>query len=480
MYRGLNTRFDCGAGIGIQLADAGIGYEITQPSRSRRAYGLIRGPYASADRHLTQTVLTDLREICRVHDRNSALFSGIINLALNNIFGSSFDFVPGTSDPLLNKQVKGYIKKRMASTACDATGNFDFTEIAKTSMRAVWNDGDCLLVKQKDGSILPFESDQIISPKNKSNGVRFVNGVELNSVNRPLAYWVKQRRTQGDYAGIKIDDESKRVQAKYVFYPAYKTRFNQTRGVPFLAAILKRFDRVNNYIDYESLAAEINSMQTWKITRQLEDINNPLEGTEDSDDTASTYDKVQKVEPGQIYDLAVGEDFAMVGSQRPGDNFEPYLINSLRVIGVGIGLPLELILLDFSRTNYSSARASLAEARRMFRSWQRFAQNKICIPWYNWQIARAIALRILPPDNRLFIVRCQWPAWEYIDPVKEALGNRIAREENVKSRSQIIRESGEEPEEVFREIQEENKLMATIGLTKRKSDDKRNKIENKK
>ena len=467
-----NSRFQGGLGLptlsGVQelSSDGGIGYEVASAGRTVRHRGFVQGVYASADRHLDRTTLNYLRESCRMHDRQSSLFSGVINRALDNIIGSVFDFVPTTGDPEVNKVAKAFITNRMRKELCDAAGQMDFPTIARTALRGVWNDGASVLVKQKNGALLNFEADQLESPSQTGqNGSpkRIVNGVELNKKNRHIAYWIRQRETRGDYgSGIHAATNSKRVSSNFVLYPAYKVRFGQTVGVPYLAAILKRHNKINNYLDYESTAAEINAMLGWKIVRN--DVGIKLPGDEANTDTTSTYDRIEKMEPGLIFDLQEGEDVDMIGSKRPGDNFEPYLINSLRIIGVGIGMPLELIMLDFSRTNYSSARASLGEARRMFRVWQKFTQTEICMPWYAWQIARGIALGELPADPRLFLARCQWPAWEYIDPVKEATGNQISMDGNVKSPSEVIREQGREPDETFAEIKADKEKMESLGI----------------
>ncbi len=450
---------------GTTQAAAGIGYEITQPSRYRKGFGLMAGLMAAADRHQNKYTLGRLRELCRAHDRQSTLFSGILDRAIDNIWGSNFDFIPNAGDKDLNLRAKDFIGVRMERQNCDATGVRDFTDTGKTCLRAVWNDGDVLQVKRKDGRLLMFEADQIETPENRSvpDGRRVVLGVQLDSLNRHRGYYVKDRPVSGDYGMVRAGQASRWIPAGHAWMPAYRKRFNQTRGVPVLAAILSFFDRTNNYLDYESLAAEINAMLGWKITKAAAD-GEPT-GSEDNDDTASTYEKLQKMEPGQIFELLTGEDVAMIGSTRPGDNFEPYMVTCCRIIGVGVGLPLELLLLDFSRTNYSSARASLSEARRTFRAWQRFCQVNMALPWYRWQIARGIASGELPADGRLFKARCQWPAWEYIDPVKEAQGNAIAIGTAVKSRSQCIRETGGDPDEVFAEIAAENKKMKELDIT---------------
>ena len=131
-----------------------------------------------------------------------------------------------------------------------------------------------------------------------------------------------------------------------------------------------------------------------------------------------------------------------------------------RIVGAALGFPLELLLLDFSKSSWSSSRTSLQEARRTFRWWQRFAENRICRPWYRWQIGRGIALGELPPDGRLHLMRPKWPGWSYVNPKQEAEANQIQRANATKSISQIIRERGDDPQEVFDELEADYKELA--------------------
>lgn len=449
---------------GGKKAASGTGFDVTKSDRTRRALNLIAGLVASADFHLRKQTLGQLREICRRHDRQASLFSGILDRAQDNIFGSNFDFIPNTGDKDLNKRAKDFITPKMEKEYCDATGERDFEDMCKTTLRAIWNDGDNLWVKRPDGSALIFEADQIETPNNKRNK-NIVLGVELNDLNRHVAYHVKQRAKTGDYGLGRVPTDSTRISKSNAIFPAFRKRIGQTRGVPFLAASLGYYTRFNSYLEFESLAAEGNAMMGYKLTKPEPD-ENDMPGVKDNEDTTTndTFEKLQKLEPFMIFELLKGEDIEMFSSQRPGENFEPYIITSLRIIGVGIGYPLEMILLDFSRTNYSSARASLGEARRMFRGWQKFSQKNIAVPWYRWQISRGIASGALPARPELFRTRCQWPAWDYIDPKKEAEGNAIAISTGTKTRSQCIRETGREPDEVFDEIKEDNDKLAERGI----------------
>jgi len=453
------------------VAGVGVGYEVATPNRTRRSYGFVSGHSASADRHLTKHTLSQLIEMCRKNDRQSSLFSGILDRALDNIFGSNFDFVPKTGDDRLNDQVKAYINFRMTAEMCDASGVMDFIDIAKTGVRGVWTDGGPLLVKKPNGSILAFEADQVATPTGGEfkNDKRIIQGVELNELNRPVGYWVKQRNTTSDYGSVDTGGKYKRIAAANTIAPAYRKRFGQSRGVPFLASILGTFERFNNYLDFEQFAAEQNSMIGWKITRKSTDALMPgdIDNTDGSSNDA--FEKMQQMYQGMIMELDEGEDVNMFGADRPGDNFDKYVIMCCRLIGVGVGYPLELMLLDYSKTNYSSGRMGLAEAKRMFRNWQKFSGKNICLPWYKWQIGRGIASGELPASPELFNVRLQWPAWEMIDKKKEADGDNIAINNRTKSVSQCIRERGDVPKDVFEEIAKEQEIMAELGISPEKS-----------
>lgn len=448
---------------GMQAAStSGTGFEVTKPSRTRRVAHYIAGIQAAADLHLSKQTLGQLREICRGHDRQGALISGILDRAQDNIVGSNFEFNPRTGDEDLNKKIKEYITERMLKENCDASGVRDFTEMMKTTIRAAWTDGDNLWAKRPDGTTLVFEADQVETPSDRPSNV--VLGVELDEVNRQIGFHVKQRGKASNGGYARVATETTRIDAANAFMPAFRKRFGQTRGQPVLAAALGNYIRFNNYFDFESLAAEANSTQGFKITKKSHDnqpssiVNNPNSAT------SNTFKKVQKLEPLGIVELLEGEDVSMINSDRPGNNFDPFVVMCCRIIGVAIGYPLELIMLDFSRTNYSSARASMGEARRSFRGWQKWLQTNVAIPWYKWQIARGIATGAIPANKKAFKVVCQWPGWQYIDPKKSAEANAIERAGKVKSRSECIRERGENPAEVFAEIAAENQILKDLGI----------------
>jgi len=443
-----------------QTASAGVGMDVAKTGRTHRQFAYISGVTASADRQMSMTNLGKLRELCRAHDRNSALISGILNRALDNIFGDSFSFVPNTKDADLNSAAKAYIERRMKADACDAAGVSDFLTMCRTSIRGVWNDGDSMLVFRPDGSMIPFEADQIVNPSGRPAGPdsTIVMGVEMNRLGRPLKYHVSQRPESGKRTTTKT------VSPSNVLFPAYRTRHGQTRGWSYLGACMSIFERLDGFIDWETFAAELNARATMKITRQLSEETPDGTETNKDTDTNSTFSKVEKMEGGEVFDLLDGEDIAFVESARPGPEFSNYITTVARIVGAAVGFPLELLMLDFSKTSWSSGRLGMEEARRTFRYWQRFAGVTITEPWYDRQIRRGIATGELAADERLFNHTTHWATWPYIQPLQAAQANQIQIANRTKTRSEVIREQNKTPEEVFDESEAEEKDLARRGI----------------
>ncbi len=73
-----------------------------------------------------------------------------------------------------------------------------------------------------------------------------------------------------------------------------------------------------------------------------------------------------KLEGGSIIPIFPGDKIAPFTPSRPNSAYGSFVENLLRHIGTGLNIPYELLLKDFSKTNYSSARSALLEAWRYF------------------------------------------------------------------------------------------------------------------
>jgi capsid protein len=132
------------------------------------------------------------------------------------------------------------------------------------------------------------------------------------------------------------------------------------------------------------------------------------------------------VEQGTIFWGEPGETVSGVPRNLPGSQFPESVRTFLRLVGAPFGLPLSLLLLDYSQTNYSSSRAELEQASRIHarrqRDLKRQHHNPITRWWIEWQVLDG--LLPMPPEGVRFwdFYGFEWiaPSFPWIDQQKEA------------------------------------------------------------
>ncbi len=199
----------------------------------------------------------------------------------------------------------------------------------------------------------------------------------------------------------------------------------QYRGMPILAPAMKFFRDLSDYLDYELVGAIVAASFPVFIEDQLPDVGyNPMQRG-----TSSTSPRSQlNVAPGQVLYGNAGQRPHVLSSPRPGGSFPVFVERLIRAVGASVGMPYEVISKDFSQTNYSSARAALLEAWRVFGFYQRWLVDMLCRPVWSMVIEEAYLRNLidLPAgtdfyrDMRL-ICRSEWipPRRGFVDPGKE-------------------------------------------------------------
>jgi len=73
----------------------------------------------------------------------------------------------------------------------------------------------------------------------------------------------------------------------------------------------------------------------------------------------------------------------------------------------------------------------------------------------------------VPERKRMEAKRVSWQPrrWQWVDPMKDAEANRVAVEMGTRSISDIIREQGRDPEQVWQELSEDLQRLNELGIT---------------
>lgn len=257
-----------------------------------------------------------------------------------------------------------------------------------------------------------------------------------------------------------------------------KERAGQTRGKPQLASVMRQFKVLGDYTNAELKAAVVNAMVAI-VTKSSMGQEQLVELLSSNPDALKSYQEglAQRgrasvdFNAGMILPLALGEDFASFTPARPVDSFEPFTLALFRHIAAGLNIPYELLLKDFSKTNYSSARAALLEAWRFFRGRRKWIIANWCQPIFElWLEEEVMEGRIEAPgfyENRAFYCRTKWigDGRGWVDPLKEAQAADMRLKTGLTTLEDECAEQGQDWEEVLQQRAREIKRAKELGIT---------------
>lgn len=460
-------------------------YRGAEKNRLRGDWHALHG---SADADLLPDLPT-LRQRSRDLNRNDAHASAITGTVVENVVGTGIKPQSrpdveelGIAEPeareLSRKAERAW---RIWCKRADAQNRMSFYEIQALIKRQILENGEVfvlpLMIADEPGrryrlALEVIESDRVSTPTGKQ-GPTMRDGIELGERGQPIAYWIRTRHPGDASLGM--------VHAgphEWVRYPAVNAagrpnvlhlyhvkRPGQTRGEPFFAPVLSAFKDLGDFMEAEIVAARVAACFTAFITK-----NDPAAAFEGAAVDAHG-NRVDSLEPGMTQYLAPGESVTFGDPKRPSGAFEPFTLAVLRSIGASLGLPLELVLKDFSRTNYSSARAALLEARRFFRGAQTWLAERLCQPCWEWVLEEAWLREDLPAVDLLGDQRDDWmkaswiaPGWGWVDPVKEVESSTMAIDANLSTLADECAAQGRDWEDVLAQKKREQDKRAELGL----------------
>jgi len=349
----------------------------------------------------------------RDFDRNNMIYESVVNRAVDNILGSN-GFTLNVTTP--SRYVNEYIEKELWADFAlypEMRGMHSWHEIESIVLRDLIVAGDVLANKaRKQGKLQIIESERIQSPWNEKN---VEQGVEMSSLGVPIRYWISQNPDTyygGNYAKISAKD--------CIFVGNFMKRVSATRGIPALTSAFPNIHRINDILDSEAIAWQLLSRFAVSVTQKEaggpDSEVDPLKSGTDGDVTSRIHD----VDQGTIFWGEDGESINGITQDRPASNFSESIRMYLRLLGNPLGIPLELVLLDWSQTNYSSARASLEQAYLAFERWQQLMIRQFHTRVYKWKVGEWMAKGLIP--NGKEYLRHEWitPPFPWVDPEKEA------------------------------------------------------------
>lgn len=399
------------------------------------------------DKAVTAMGLERTRLECRNLVRNDTVISGVVKRFADNVVGSGIMPQAKTSDPQWNAEAEAYFREW--AKIADYRQRCSLWDLQRLIINARLLDGECGFVLVNNGQLQPIEAERIRQPQPDVAGV--IDGIAVNGNGIKTAYYVHRRdKTSGMFTGQDFEI----VPAANFKHISAPFRFDQVRSWPELAPIVNAVKDLGEYVEATLLKAKNEAKRFYVIKNEAGAPTGPTRRYEETTVGAT----IERVQTGEIHYLRPKESMDEIGSNTPGQQFDPFTEKILRLIGASLGLPYEFVLLDFSEGSFSSSRAALMQTYRTFMNWQQWLIGQFLQPVWNWRIAKAIKegqLRPAPVNAQgvsdWYHVQWQTPEYEWIDPQNEAQARTLEISAGVNSLTQWARKKGHDAEEILTE-----------------------------
>lgn len=408
----------------------------------------------NTDRYSRDTVRARGRDL----ERNSDMMNSIISAFKRNVAGTGYQLQANTEDEELNKKIEEQWKVWCKKKNCDVTGTQSLTQMLRMAVTRKKVDGGILFLKCYTGEgLLPFklqalEVDELdtshMVPKNQGN--RVMGGIEYNSYNRPMGYWLKQYSLDG----FTIMD-TRYIAAKDMIFLYTKTRPSQVREMSDMSQTISRIRDANEFMTAISVKERIMACLSVFIKKVLPTVGR---GRTNEDSSRISYEG-KTLSPGLIKELNAGDEVQVVNPAGQATDASEHMRLQQRLIGAGQGLSYEAISRDMSKTNYSSARSAILEDDLTYAEEKELIKDFLDDVYETFIISGVVTGLFVIPDfwnkkNQSFAHEWVSAPKRWIDPLKEANANMKALQTGQKTFKQIAAENGKDYRDQIDEIQE--------------------------
>ncbi len=399
----------------------------------------------STDRYNRDVVRARARDL----ERNSDMANSVVGAFKRNIVGLGFTLQARTPDEELNKKIEESWREWTKKKNCDVTETQSFNQMLRMTVERKKVDGGILFQKcYTKGGVVPFklqalEVDELdisaMSPKKKDDKV--VDGIEYNSYNKPVGYWIKQYGVDG-YQSL----ESRFVDAKDMIFIFSKRRPSQVREMSDLTPTITRIRDANEFMNAVSVKQRVEACLSVFVKKQY-----PTSGIGRSSNAPKpevTYEG-KALTPGMIMEMNPGDDVEVINPTGQATDAASYVKQQQRLIGAGQGLSYEATSRDMSQSTYSSARQGIIEDE------QTYIEDRELIEEFEDEVYETFVIsgvlsglfnipNFWDPEVKKSFLRHEWVEQPkgWIDPLKEVQAMETAVKSGQKTYQQAAAENG--------------------------------------
>lgn len=433
--------------------------------------------------------LTIMRARARQLANNNEFARRFLSMVATNVIGHAGPVLQvraKLSSDKLDKAANDAVEIRWSEwgTDADVGGRMTLPQLERLAVKAVARDGETLIRVLRDRK-LPggiqlqvLEADRLDETVNRrlDNGNAVRMGVEVDSFNRPVAYYIKTRHPgESSVAGGQTITE--RVAARDVYHLYLPERAEQVRGYTWFHAVLMRLAMLHGYEESAVVAARVGASKMGVFQRTEEAADSLNQVADNTSDGTATGTLQMSAEAGEFFELPPGYTLGSWDPQYPHENFESFIKQCMRGVAAGLDVATHNLSGDMTDVNYSSARIAELSEREQWCVLQDWWISSFLLPFYrtDWlptallrgEIVFESSGKALPADRLSKFAaasKFQGRRWQWVDPTKEIEAAERAIVAGLGSRTQIAASQGREFEDIIDELKAERIALEAAGL----------------
>lgn len=448
--------------------------------------------------------------------QNDGYAMGAVNTHRDNIVGSEYRInlqpdwkLLGATEEWAEQfqtQMESEFNLLADSPECyfDAAGVNTLTGLIRLAVGGFVMTGEVLAVAEWIRTVdRPFNTAiQMVAPVRLSNpdGLpddRFLSrGVVLDTNGAPTDYWIRATYPTEFYDPRVLT--WKKVPAKkpwgrrQVIHIIDQLQPGQTRGVADMVSVLKQMRMTKKFQDVTLQNAVVNASYAAAIESELprEAIMQAMgAGQTGFQDMLGQYmTALQQYSAGatniaidgvKMPQLFPGSKLTMMPMGTPGGVGSQFEESLLRHVAAGLGLSYEQFSRDYSKTNYSSARASMAETWKGMQSKKKSVADRLASMIFNLWFEERLNKGGVPlpkgmkvadfyndPLKKLALTKCSWigASRGQIDEMKETQSAILRINSGLSTYEDESGRLGTDYRRNFIQRAREKKLMESLGL----------------
>ena len=441
--------------------------------------------WTTADQTVNQSLLSSLRIMrarSRAFFRDSEYGRKFAILVKTNVVGhAGFSlkvdcrYPDGRVDQEDSARVGRAYRRWARAGHFDVTGKMTETIFDQSTMLMAARDGEVLIrfVEGRDRGVhrvqLQLLPAHLLDEEHNvdlGDGRRIRMGVEFDAFMKPVAYHLRLQAGSSDMHG-QAARRYERIPATEILHLFIADDAEQWRGVPWGFASLRDARLLDQFDEAALVAANIGASKMGFFRQQDGAEGMPI-GHDQSEapdvGTIAQPEFTTEVSPGQFDVIPEGYTFEAFNPDYPSAVYEPFTKAVIRRMATGTGLvSYHSLSGDLTDVNFSSIRSGTLDEReawKIIQGWYITAKEKIFEAWLARAMINDIELKALPyaKFDKYNAPVFGGRRWDWVDPKSDVVANREAVALGIKSRSQIIRDNGLIPQDVWKELEEEEAL----------------------